>query len=216
LSGYRAGVLIGAAALVLFSFLPDGQVLAKGPANPGHGALECADCHDSAPGTVRQQVQAAVAFGLGLREAPPLVGRLPVSSGVCLDCHERERDVHPTRDFVEPKYLDEREEIAAHECLTCHKEHSGRHVANTGQYCYACHQNQGLIENPIQPTHPALVASERWDTCLRCHDYHGNHEWVEPRTLEDAIDGRSVLRHLDSGAPLYGEKIEPASSGRTR
>ena len=66
--GYRIGATVGAVFLAVFSWGDDGQVLAKGPANPRHGALECSDCHDSAPGTVRQQVQAAVAFGLGLRE----------------------------------------------------------------------------------------------------------------------------------------------------
>ncbi len=211
---------MGAAFALFFvawlSWGDDGRVLAKGPANPGHGGLECADCHDPAPGTVRQQVQAAVAFGLGLRETPPAVGRLPVSNQVCMDCHERRADLHPTHDFEEPKYFEERREIAADQCITCHKEHSGRHVANTGQFCSTCHGDVGEIDKPIQPTHPELVAGERWDTCMRCHDYHGNHVREAPRTLGEAFDGRTVLRHLDSGAPLYGEKRELASQERRR
>ena len=86
----------------------------------------------------------------------------------------------------------------------------------TGQFCSTCHSDLGAIDKPIQPTHPELVAGERWDTCMRCHDYHGNHVREAPRTLEEAFDGRTVLRHLDSGAPLYGEKREPASGERTR
>ena len=214
--GYRIGATVGAVFLAVFSWGDDGQVLAKGPANPGHGALECADCHDSAPGTVRQQVQAAVAFGLGLRETAPAIGRLPVTNRICLDCHEREEDHHPTHVFTQPKYADEREEIAAHLCITCHREHSGRHVENTGQFCATCHSGMEVREDRMTPTHAALAAEERWDTCLRCHDFHGNHHHEWPESLEEAFGGREVLRHLDSGTPMYGEKREPARTSRDR
>lgn len=212
--GYRAGLWLGAALVVAFGSLPEGQVLAKGPANPGHEGLGCKACHDPAPGTVRQQLQAAVAFGLGLRESAPRIGRLPVTNQVCLDCHEREGDQHPTYLFTQPKYAEERGEIAAHLCVTCHVEHSGRHVANTGRFCSTCHAGMEVKHDPARPTHASLVSGERWDTCLRCHDYHGNHARVAPDSLEAALGGRDVLRHLDSGVPVYGEKREAARTVR--
>lgn len=214
--GYRIGAAGWAVSLAVSSWGDDGQVLARGPANPGHGALECADGHEAAPGAVRQQVQAAVAFGLGLRETAPAIGRLPMTNRICLDCHEREDDQHPTHVFSQPKYSDEREEIPAHLCITCHREHSGRHVENTGQFCVTCHSGMEAREDPIAPTHAALAADERWDTCLRCHEFHGNHLRVTPGTLEASLGGREMLCHLDSGTPQYGEKREPTRTSRGR
>ena len=73
-------------------------------------------------------MQAAVAFGLGLQETAPAIGRLPVTNRICLDGHEREEDEDPTHVFTEPKYAEEREEIEAPLCGTCRREHSGGHV----------------------------------------------------------------------------------------
>jgi len=89
-------------------------------------------------------------------------------------------------------------------------------VENTGQFCVTCHSGMEVREDRTTPTHAALAAEERWDTCLRCHDFHGNHHHEWPESLEEAFGGREVLRHLDSGAPLYGEKREPARTSRDR
>jgi len=215
-AGYRLGLFLGLCSLSIFSVLPDGRVLAKGPANPGHEALSCRDCHDPAPGTFRQQVQAAVAYGLGGREEAPDFGRLPVSNKVCLECHEREDDRHPTHVFMQPKYAEAREEIGAHLCFSCHAEHSGRHVVNTGQFCFACHENLTEEGHEIEPDHAVLVQEERWDTCLQCHDFHGNHERRVPRTFEEALTVETVQRHLEAGASLYGEKRRLTPNERPR
>ena len=212
--GYRVGLVAAVAFLAIFAAAEDNRVLAKGPANPGHGELDCRDCHDPAPGSLRQQIQAGVAYGLGLREEPPEFGLLPVSNRVCLDCHERQVDHHPTHNFLQPKFAEARRQIAAHLCITCHREHTGRHVTGTGRYCVACHDGMSIRNDPLLPTHAELASESRWETCLRCHDFHGNHVRSTPRTLEESLDESLVLQHLERGGPEYGEIREVASPER--
>ncbi|MGI9331903.1 MAG: hypothetical protein ACR2RL_01980 [Gammaproteobacteria bacterium] len=37
------------------------------------------------------------------------------------------------------------------------------------------HEETRLKNDPLDITHAALIAAERWQTCLGCHDFHGNH-----------------------------------------
>ena len=50
--------------------------------------------------------------------------------------------------------------------------------------------------DPIQPTHVTLSVLEEWGSCLRCHDYHGNHVWTTPIRLEGVASEASVARYL--------------------
>ena len=214
--GYRVGLGLGAAYLLLFISFPEGQVLAKGPTNPGHSQLSCTDCHDPAPGTLRQQLQALVAYALGRRHEPPSIGRLPVSNEVCLDCHDRPTERHPSFRFRQPRFAKARVELGAHECISCHREHTGDHLSVSNQFCASCHSDMRLQHPIIEPTHEELAMNGEWDTCLRCHDFHGNHVRETPRSMDRALDLQSVKEHFVTGRPIFGVKKHPASSERTR
>jgi len=214
--GYRVGLGLGAVYLLLFISVPEGQVLAKGPTNPGHSQLGCTDCHDPAPGTLRQQLQALVAFGLGRRHTAPSIGRLPVDNNVCLDCHHRSTERHPSFRFRQPRFAEARAELGAHECISCHREHTGEHLSVSNEFCASCHSDMSLQQPVIQPTHEELARNGEWDTCLRCHDFHGNHVREAPRRMSRALDLRSVMEHFATGRPIYGKKKDPALSERSR
>ena len=214
--GYRVGLGLGAVYLLLFISVPEGQVLAKGPTNPGHSQLGCTDCHDPAPGTLRQQLQALVAFGLGRRHTAPSIGRLPVDNNVCLDCHHRSTERHPSFRFRQPRFAEARAELGAHECISCHREHTGEHLSVSNEFCASCHSDMSLQQPVIQPTHEELARNGERDTCLRCHDFHGNHVREAPRSMSRALDLRSVMEHFATGRPIYGKKKDPALSERSR
>ncbi len=209
---YGTGLVIATSLLGVFVSVPEGRILAKGPANPGHSELDCADCHENAPGTLRQQLQGVVAYGLARRPDLPTVGRLPVSNETCLDCHVRPQDRHPVYRFFEPQFIDARREIGANQCRSCHREHSGRHVSNAGNFCVACHEDIRLKREKIDPSHEQLSADGRWDTCLSCHDFHGNHEWETPDSLARALPLEEVQRYLKDGESVYGSKTVRARS----
>jgi hypothetical protein len=62
-------------------------------------------------------------------------------------------------------------------------------------------------EDTIEPTHALLVASERWETCLSCHDFHGNHIRTTPTRLEDGAAEAAVARYLAGGQDVYGSEV---------
>src|SRR6187401_720798 len=102
--GYLIGILLSA-VIVLFISLPGEKgLLASGPMNTGHEALECRSCHLPAPGTMRQQIQANFKYLLGRRESEADFGYRPVSNDTCIDCHDRPNDRHPVSRFLEPRF----------------------------------------------------------------------------------------------------------------
>src|SRR5262245_4571285 len=73
LGGFIASVIIAATVMI-----PQvARFRAKGPANSGHDALVCSNCHKDAPGTMRQQLQAKVQFWLGMRATDAVFGHTP-------------------------------------------------------------------------------------------------------------------------------------------
>jgi len=54
------------------------------------------------------------------------------------------------------------------------------------------------------------VAQKRWDTCLQCHDYHGNHQWSAPLRLQDANTLEALHKYLRNGPSPYGSTIVKA------
>src|SRR5262249_46229354 len=67
LAAYAIGAALATVALIAVMVPQGARFHAKGPANTGHAALECTDCHQEAPGSTRQQLQAKVQFWLGAR-----------------------------------------------------------------------------------------------------------------------------------------------------
>ena len=218
LVGWRyVGVVIGGVlGLLIAGFLifPERHSqLAIGPMNTGHEALACQECHTPVRGSTAQQVSANVYHWLGLRNSTIGFGSSDVESVSCLYCHERSDDRHPISRFLEPRFADARKHIKAHMCTTCHTEHRGVRVTqSTIGYCTHCHQDTALENDPISPAHEELVRGDSWNTCLRCHDFHGNHVWDTPAKLIDGVTEEAIRRYFAGGPSPYGnEKIVESS-----
>ena len=176
LVGLFAGVALALLLVGLLTFPEQSWQVAKGPMNAGHEELSCQSCHTPVEGTAAQQVSSQVYHWLGLRETAIGFGSHDVDSQDCLGCHERPEDRHPVSRFLEPRFAEVRQHIKAQHCITRHAEHQGKRVTlDTIGYCTHCHQDTELRNDPISPTHSELVRSASWNTCLQCHDFHGNH-----------------------------------------
>lgn len=199
--GYRAGAATGAVAVLVLAWPANERFQAHGPMNTGHEALRCAYCHAEAPGTYRQQLQAGLRYLAGLRRTAPDFGRQDVDSQACLTCHERPDDRHPVYRFLEPRFAEAREALRPDSCLSCHLEHRGQRVtlADIG-YCTHCHEDTRLRKDPLDVPHDQLVAADRWETCLGCHDFHGNHVMTTARRLRQAIRPERIHDYF-AGAP---------------
>ena len=209
---YRAGaaaavlVLGGAALPPARSHWPTG-----GP-NTGHADLECSSCHVESPGTGRQQLQARMRFLLGTRKNDVPWQHREVGNLQCTACHEREKDTHAPHLFLEERYAEVREALAPQSCASCHHEHRERRVTQPDPgYCRACHQELSLKQDPLQPprspTHAELVGTGRWETCLGCHDYHGNHLRKTPERLDEAANPGRIRDYFLGGPSPYGDEV---------
>lgn len=207
---YIAGLLLAAAPLAFLA--PAAEPLRPhGHPNVGHEQLKCVACHAEAPGTLRQTLQAKAKNAIGLRETGAVLGMQPVSIATCTACHANPDDRHAPNRFLEPRFDRARAETGAHQCVSCHREHSGVRVAvaNTG-YCASCHQDLKVADDKVSPTHDHLVANKQWGTCLQCHDYHGNHKLHAPLRLQDAATLDMLQKYLKDGPSPYGATIVKA------
>jgi ferredoxin-NADP reductase len=178
---------------------------ALGPMNTSHENLECNACHKEAPGTFRQQVRHNAQSFMGLHNQGLVpVGLAPVDNKTCINCHKRPNDRHPTSRFLETQFAEQRRTLGPHECNNCHGEHQGKRVAQvqTG-FCIHCHQDLEVNFDNIQPSHAELLETEAWETCLQCHDFHGNHIREIPINLKNGISQETVLRYLEGGNDPY-------------
>lgn len=181
-------------------------LVAHGPIQADHASLACADCHDKAKGTVRQQVQANLRYAVGLRDHPVNFGSVPVTSRTCLDCHARPNDRHPIYRFQEPRFADAVKQVEATSCLGCHSEHEGRRVTQAAgmTFCVACHDTLKMRNDPLDVPHVTLIADKNWRSCMGCHDFHGNHPVKAPVRLREAVTPGVVAGYLAQEASPYG------------
>lgn len=205
--GVRWGTILSAWGVILFVTPGMDWLRAKGPMNPGHEALQCGQCHQAAEGTTRQQLQAKVRYLLGVRETDADFGMKAVGNTACLGCHAREDDRHPVFRFCEPRF--ERARAAAHpeQCTSCHAEHRARRVTVAATVCQHCHEEMVLRQDPVEVPHEQMAAERRFDLCLRCHDFHGNHAWTAPALFKDAIAPEQVDAYLAGDGQPYGDHI---------
>jgi Cytochrome c3 len=201
--GLTVGALIGAAVTLALSRPGAEHFHARGPMNSGHGDVRCESCHRSAPGTLRQQLQADARYLVGVRAHPADFGRQPVDNAACLACHDRPNDRHPVFRFNEPRFAEARRAIAPNRCTSCHLEHQGIRVTRAGTFCVNCHKDLRLKVDPLDVPHVELIAAGRWESCLRCHDFHGNHRMTTPRTIAAALPLSRVADYLAGGASPY-------------
>jgi ribosomal protein L37AE/L43A len=215
----RRAYLLGAALslpLIWALALPDRQwIQAAGAATPGHEQLRCESCHVPAPGTFRQQVQAGARYLLGLRETPATIGMQPVDDARCVACHDRPNDRHPLTNLSEPRFAEAQAAHGVHHCTGCHREHHGARFTASPQLCSSCHHDTVVKGDPLEPSHAALFDDDRWETCLQCHDFHGNHDLRRgthpyPASMDEAFDLSAVRSYLLDGARVYGASTHPA------
>ncbi|MDX2093374.1 MAG: cytochrome c3 family protein [Kofleriaceae bacterium] len=201
-------------AIVLWLHAPgQAHLRAPGPMNPGHAELACDACHRPAPGTLRQQLQNAARDRLGLAAAPVDIGYRAVGNEECMQCHVRPDDRHPVYRFREPRFAAARAELHPEHCASCHREHAGaRATASAQTACRTCHAELVVERDPLDVPHRALLAAGRWDSCLGCHDFHGNHGLVAPTRLEQALPASAVRAYLRAGPSPYPPALVHAVS----
>lgn len=171
-----------------------------------HKSHRCDLCHLPAEGTVRQQVQANLQHWLGLRSSGADLVTKKIDNSDCLDCHRNLDDPHAVHLFLEPRFEDARAALQPQHCNGCHSHHSGKISTREMGICKHCHQDLEISNDRTTPSHLELVKEERWDSCLRCHDYHGNHLGEVPDHLDDAHDPLSIQDYLSGNSPSpYGE-----------
>ena len=213
-----ACLLLGLAIAAAIAVSPDYfHLLNPGAMSPGHEGLACTSCHASAPGTIRQQIQANLSYLLGQRKHSVVFGFKAPSSSDCSACHTRPDDSHGIHRFSEPRFVEALARVPANTCIGCHREHQGRRVSSAGEFCSACHGDLKLTNDPVDVSHGTLIAEERWSTCLGCHDYHGNHIRSTQQSLSGAYDAASINAYLANGPdPYAGAKRHKARDRRDR
>lgn len=202
--GLILGAAAGAAALA-WLLLPGRESLhARGPMNSGHEDIGCDNCHLPAPGTIRQQLQANARYLLGLRGVAADFGLQRAGNDRCLACHGFPEERHPVFRFNEPRFQEVREALHPESCVSCHREHLGVRVSlERTDYCRHCHEETRLKRDPIDVPHEALVAAKKWDSCLGCHDFHGNHVMTVRERVGDAIPPDLIQAYFRGGESPY-------------
>ena len=204
---YLFGTIL-AAGILSIMFSPIGRpFIMAGPVIIGHETLPCTACHKDERGTLRQRLQANVRYILDQRQSGVSLGYRPVENSECLHCHERPNDQHPVYRFLEPKYRQTRETIGAHRCTACHREHTGHRISISADFCQHCHDKLSLKQDPLDVTHLQLVKTKRWQSCLTCHDFHGNHEMKLSNKLEQAISMDKINAYFNRGPHAYPGEI---------
>lgn len=132
-------------------------------------------------------------------------GRQDVSNENCLNCHERPNDRHPVYRFLEPRFVKAREDLSPHLCVSCHTEHKGQRVTLSDiGYCASCHQDTKIKKDPLDVPHDQLIARNEWESCLGCHDFHGNHQMVPTNKVEQIIAAEKIHTYFQGGPSPYG------------
>lgn len=202
--GYAVGSLFGVLVLWLLLSNEYADWHSSGPANPGHEKLVCNDCHRQAPGSTRQQIQANLKQWLGLRRHDAYFQFNPVDNDYCLDCHDRPEDRHPVQRFNEPRFAEVRGKLHPESCTACHAEHNHVRVTQTDiGFCQNCHQEFSLKHDTIDIPHQTLAKQRRWQTCLGCHDFHGNHKMNVPKTVDQAIPPDKIRDYFNGAESPY-------------
>lgn len=204
--GYFVGVFV-VLLVITGLFLPQSMILhANGPSNIGHEDLKCADCHKEEVGSLRQRLQANVRFILGLRSQAVSFGLKPVINDECVYCHERPNDRHPVYRFFEPKYKKIQVNIQPQFCTSCHLEHTGRRVTSGMVFCQNCHEKLTLKNDPVTKTHQEIILNKDWESCLGCHDYHGNHKMKVNTKFNNKISKNTIQLYFEYRESPYSKE----------
>ncbi|NLR90777.1 cytochrome c3 family protein [Flammeovirga agarivorans] len=205
--GMSFGIFITSIAYVVLSHPANEEYLSKGPLNTGHEELQCSSCHTTAKGNVFQQMQANIMFSVGLRRSEANFGTENVDNNKCLACHERENDRHPLHRFEEPRFANARKEIGVTNCESCHQEHNGVRITQLDVgYCRSCHEETEMKNDPLDVSHKELIGAKQWNTCLQCHDFHGNHIFHAAESIKDTIPIEEIRAYFNGGDSPYAQE----------
>ncbi len=204
--GIAIGVLIAISVVAFLSLYQDAKgYVSLGAMNTGHNDMDCATCHIDAKGSLSQQLQSNFQYLIGARKHPVDFGTKEVTSDNCLECHDRANDRHPIYRFEEPRFKDAIQQINAITCLTCHKEHKGERITLANlSYCFNCHKDMEVDEDPLDISHADLVKNEEWQTCMQCHDFHGNHRYELAEKMADTIPVQKLIDYMKGGEDPFG------------
>ena len=210
--GYFVGVGVSVAVIFILLHQDFDDWHSSGPLNPGHEKLDCKECHISSDGTIRQQIQANVRYLFGKRKMENDFVFTKIANKQCIACHDREDDHHPTYRFNEPKFKKARESIHPELCISCHQEHSGRRISHFKVTdCKLCHKETHIEDDSISVPHHELIKRKDWDTCMGCHDYHGNHDMKLETNLKQRIKLKKIQSYFNTAPfPYSGELIHKA------
>jgi len=204
--GYSIGILCSVVMLIILLLPEQASLSTPGPTNTGHEALKCQDCHLSAAGNARQQIQANIRYWLGWREKLVDFQHQAVNNKQCQACHINPKDTHPVHRFNEPRFAKARKNIQPHYCVSCHREHKGGRVTNTMTFCKECHQDLVLKNEPLEISHEELTQQEHWTSCLGCHDFHGNHIMEEPSTMDKILTPNTIINYFKGSPSPYSDQ----------
>ena len=205
----RAAYLLGVVVAVIGGVLllsPGREIWhAKGPFNTGHTKLECGDCHTPAPGNFIGQAFGNLAHAVGLTDSARFFVYAPAGNEQCLDCHDDPDNVHIVDDFLKPEFAKVREARGVQFCTGCHQQHLGVRVSATPRVvCQDCHDDMDLADDPVDIPHTRLISDQRWETCLGCHDHHGNHDREVPIKMSEILTEEQIQQYFDGGKSPYG------------
>ncbi len=203
-AAYGLGLIVAAIGVVVLLLPGRESWHAAGPQNVGHTKVECNECHTPAPGSFIGQAFNNMMYAVGISEsATPFIYK-PAENEQCLACHENPDDRHPVAKFMKPEFAKARQAVGVQFCVSCHQEHLGVRVSVTLRVCQNCHEKTSLDNDPVDIPHTVLISDERWETCLGCHDFHGNHERKVPTMVSRMLTEEQVQQYLDGGKSPYG------------
>ncbi len=212
-TAYGWGLIVAAIAAVLVLLPGRESWHAKGPANVGHTKTLCSECHAPAPGNFASQAFDNMMHALGLSDSAPHFIYTPAGNQECLACHTLPDDRHPVDKFMKPEFAKAREAMGVQYCVSCHQQHLGVRVSVTPQVCQYCHQNADMLEklfddkdDPVDIPHTTLISDGRWETCLGCHDFHGNHKREVPKMMSQVLTEEEIQEYLDGGESPFGHR----------
>lgn len=186
---------------------------AAGPHNIGHSKIECRECHAPAPGNFAGQAFKNVLYAVGLSDSATHFVYVPAGNEECLACHDNPDDRHPVADFLQPEFATARQAMGVQFCVSCHQQHVGGRVSVTPTVCQYCHDNPAMLDklfenqdDPVDIPHSILISDQRWETCLGCHDFHGNHDRKVPVLMSQVLSNEQIQQYFDGGESPYGHR----------
>ena len=119
-------------------------------------------------------------------------------------CHDNPDDRYPVSQFKDPEFALARQATGLQSCIGCHQQHQNSRVTVSIEVCRHCHQDTTIDDDPVDVSHAVLVEQSRWDTCLGCHDFHGNHDFQAPTMISNKLSQEEILDYLKAGESPYG------------